>query len=110
MSGTKRSRNADEELSSDEILTIVRDIMTAPLTVKDKARVYRTKYPEFAERYEHLFNMACEPNFEFEKLEYMIRLREKVNTGRMTFENASKQVGQKMFDEYVKPMVDKQKM
>ena len=49
--------------------------------------------------------MACRPGLEMKKLEYMLNMRDNVIKGKMSVDNASKHVGQTMFDEYEKPIV-----
>ena len=93
-------------LPSDEIIRIVKEIQNSKLSVQSRQTFFRKKYNKFAERYSSLFEMACRPDLEMDKLEYMIRLRDRVNSGKTTLENASKNVGQRMFDEYVKPLVN----
>jgi hypothetical protein len=108
---TKRTRDADEsKLSSDVILEIAKEIQDytdgGPATKKD---VFEKKYPEFAKNYHMLFAMLCENGngFDMTMLQYMLNLRDKIDTDKVSFDNASKEVGQKMFDIYVKPNVPK---
>lgn len=101
----KRSRTdvVQEGISADEILKVVREIRDLDMRPKDRTREVQQKYPDFVERYPMLFEMACQDTFDMERFEYMIRLKEDIEKRRTTVEAASKEVGQKMFDEYVKP-------
>ena len=102
---TKRERSPDD-LPSDVIMNIVREIRSRPGTTKEKELWVEKQYPEFADRYKALMKMACESTFDMDRLEYLIRLREQVRNNERTVDDASKEVGQTMFDIYVKPVVD----
>ena len=92
-------------LSSSEIMRIVREIQLSHLSEEQRKGFYSKRYKKFSERYQILFDMACRPELDIKKLEYMLSMRENVLRGNMSVDNASKHVGQKMFDEYVKPIV-----
>jgi hypothetical protein len=106
MSMLKRTRTelADSfSLSSAEILAIVKEIRAFPGSNKVKERHFSQLYPEFVERYTNLFELACEPSFDMARLEYMLGLRDRIVAKEQTVEEASKEVGQTLFDVYVKP-------
>lgn len=92
-------------ISSSEIMRIVREIQSSRLSEEQRKGFYSKRYAKFAERYQVLFDMACRPELDMKKLEYMMSMRERVVRGKMSVENASKHVGQTMYDEYVKPIV-----
>lgn len=52
-------------------------------------------------------NLFEEDIFDMEKLKYMLDMMRSMGEKKTTFENASKEVGQRFADEYVKPLVDK---
>ena len=101
--GVKRDRSEVESLPSEELLSIVHDVRENKHTTKERAHLCRTKYPDFVERYPHLFEMICEPEFDLARFEYMIRLRDDIQERKRTLEDASKEIGQNLFDVYVKP-------
>lgn len=114
MSDKKRTieESSKLELTSDEIISKVREIITRQGNVKEKQRYFRKTMPEFAERYPALFNMACDPEFDssrMERLEYMLRMRDNVSSNKISQHNASVKVGENLYTEYVKPLVDKTK-
>lgn len=92
-------------LSSSEIMRIIREMQQSRLSEEQRKGFYSKRYVKFAERYQVLFEMACRPDMDMKKLEYMLSMREHVLRGSMSVDNASQHVGQKMFDEYVKPIV-----
>lgn len=95
-----------EQYSTDEIIAIVQTIVSQSGTQKDKHRVFRKTFPEFVEKYPMLFQMACEPDFNMERLVYMLRMRDAVHTQTVSQHQASVSVGENLFQEYVKPLVD----
>ena len=57
---------------------------------------FREKYPKF-------FDKLMEDNVDTQQMQYIIGMYEKVQRQKTTFDDASKQIGQRMFDQYVKP-------
>lgn len=104
---SKRSRNdaIDEHMDSKEIRTIVLEIACAAGSPKEKEAFFRKRHPEFAESYPALFEMACRPGFDMNRFIYMMEMREKVMQRERTVEDASMEVGQALFNEYVKPVL-----
>lgn len=104
----KRGHEANNlEFSNSEIISIINEMREASnLTQKDRARIFRRKHPEFAERFTSLFDMACSDNFDVACLESMLNLRERILANKMSLDDASKVVGQGLFDKYVKHKVD----
>jgi len=52
-------------------------------------------------------NLIEQDNMEMDKLKYMLDMIRSMGEKKTTYENASKEVGQRFADEYVKPLVDK---
>jgi len=99
----KRSEPEPETqpLSSDEIIAIVEEIAATGASLKDRQRIYRNKYPEFAEHYPVLFEMSTQDNFDLPRLKFMIRLRDKIDKSEITQYDASAAVGQTLYNTYV---------
>ena len=89
-------------LSPDEILTIVKAIYEAPPRL-NKSSVFRAQYPDFAENYKTIFDMACTSDFDFARFSQMIVLKKSIDAGKMTQYDASAKVGGVLYDAYVKP-------
>lgn len=67
----------------------------------------KEKFSNFSEKKPFLFDMAIsQDKFDFGKLKEFCSIIDKVNNGKMTSENASKYVGQKYYDQYVKNKVE----
>ena len=69
----------------------------------DSMSQLRQAHSEFIQKYPKLFEKLQENPVDTVQLEYIIDMFENVQYGRNTFESASVAVGQKMFDQYVKP-------
>ncbi len=62
----------------------------------------------FEKRYPMLYQMVTkEEGFEYQSLEYFLKMREGIIQNQMTTDEASKIVGQNWFDKYCKNKVDK---
>jgi hypothetical protein len=96
--------------TTDDILRIVNEIrayVDAGTTPNETRRrqVLEKMYPEFAMRHAHLFTMVCEENFDMDRLQFMLSLRDQVEKKEVSFEDASKTVGEVMFNAYVKDKI-----
>ena len=66
----------------------------------------RTKYSTFVTTYPKFFEKLMQDNInedEIKHMNYIIGMYEKVQKNKTSFDDASKQIGQRMFDHYVKP-------
>ena len=61
---------------------------------------FEKNYKFFAERYPFLSDMSLKKDINMDTLYYMLDLREKIINNSMTFEDASKKVGNDMYNEY----------
>jgi hypothetical protein len=106
---TKVDDSMGSAMTSDDIVEVVQDIVTTTSMVRS-AQVSKdlnvVKYPEFAKAFPVLFASACEPGFDIGRFMYMIQMRNEVKNEKRTMEDASKEVGQSLFDEYVKPIMN----
>lgn len=102
----KRSQPEEPEaMSSDDILMIVKEMCDYNGTSKEKQRLIRKKYPEFAENYPVLFEMGSKEGFDFNRLRYMIHLRNNIHNAKLSQHDASAKVGQMLYDVYVKDKI-----
>jgi hypothetical protein len=63
---------------------------------------YEEKYKFFIERYPFLSDMAVKKDINYDTLYYMLDLRNKIIDNTITFEDASKVIGNDMYDKYQK--------
>tara|TARA_B100001964_G_C13853905_1_gene431375 strand:- start:120 stop:497 length:378 start_codon:yes stop_codon:yes gene_type:complete len=80
-------------------------------TKKEFGQVMVSKYPYLSDNSRTMFEKCIDGEMEqpdqMEKLEYMLSMLERVQGNQHSYENVSKEIGQKFADEYVKPLVDK---
>ena len=94
-----------EHMSTEEIINIVEKIAHYKGSSKDKQRVFRKSYPDFAEKYPVLFEMSAQDDFDVNRLKYMLSLRSRVEQSKLSQYDASARVGQMLFDSYVKDKI-----
>jgi hypothetical protein len=90
----------ETQLENQEILTIINDIQSSPPNVEKRKEVYTKKYAAFAERYPVLFDMACGIDFDYDKFNYMMRIRGQISNKRRTVESASAEIGRTFYNMY----------
>lgn len=94
-------------LSNHEILRIVKALRAE--TSWDAATRWehcQKTYPTFAAEYGILAEKSCQEDFEMERLEFMLRMRQKVQEEEYTQHDASVIVGEELATTYVKPLVE----
>jgi len=94
-----------QEEDIEKILGIAKIISESKIINKEKH--FSKVYSHFQSTYPMLFDMCCSDRFDIETLKYMLNMMRKINNGNETEESASIEVGQKIFDKYVSPIVDK---
>ena len=92
----------ESQLAQDTIKNIISEIQRTPQNKEKRVEYFTMKYPEFAENYPILFDMACRDEFDYEKFNYMMRIRGQIEKKERTVEHASVEVGQKLYDMYMK--------
>lgn len=92
--------------SSEKILEIIKEIRikynldnVAEISDTNK-NDFKNNYKFFIERYPFLSDMAIKKDIDLDTLHYMIDLREKIITNSITFEDASKKVGNDIYQQY----------
>lgn len=94
-------------MNPDVILKISKEIKNS--NHPNKKLHFKIVHKEFATTYPLLFDMCCDDTSDFKYLEYMIGVLQNVQDNKTSAETASVNVGQTMFDHFVKPLVDKEK-
>jgi len=103
-------------METNEIRAIVQDIMLYieeqrnKMDFKDIITSLKdniTKVEFFKQRYPMLYQMVTkEEGFEYQSLEYFLKMREGIIQNQMTSDDASKIVGQQWYDKYCKNKVE----
>ena len=87
-----------------EIITEIRkkyDIENDDIS-DDNKKDFENNYKFFIERYPFLSDMSIKKNIDMNRLYYMLALRQNIIDNKISFEDASKKVGNDMFNEYHK--------
>lgn len=105
----KRERLDEEGLSNDELIRIVQTVASMRKSMREKRKYCQETYPDFVDRYPMLYEKACDDNFDMNRFMYMMGLRSQIANKTHTVDSASAEVGQALFDVYVKPIVDASK-
>ena len=113
------NKNNNENLNNNEIIlgyvkTIIKFINDENLIETKNinndfyTNTIKNKFNDFSVRYPGLFNLILNDpnNFEFERLIQMLNLKNSVENKTKSYENASKEIGQTYYDEFVKNKVD----
>ena len=85
------------------IRTEVRQILNEHHKQKKEKEEIQKTHSEFVIAYPKLFEKLLEDNVDKVQLEYILKMYENVQSHKVGFEDASKEIGKKMFDQYVAP-------
>ena len=110
----KRNRNKNNKdfvsdgYTTEKIIEIIDEIRInyniANLEQIDDKTIKKIEnnYKFFKERYPFLFDMTLKKEIDYTRLKWMLNMRENIIKNNITFENASKEVGQVMYNKYMK--------
>ncbi len=77
-------------------------------TVENKGEFFFDRYKNFRTKYPMLYISLCKNDFDMDRLKYMLGVLEEVGSNERTMDDATKMIGQQLFDEYVDPVVKEQ--
>lgn len=92
---------------TNEIKRIVEEIHSSRKINKEE--FFGEKYPDFKTANPVMFQVAVEGKMDLSRLNYMINMIDQIKNSQMTQDEASIEVGQVLYKEYVKPLVSKMK-
>lgn len=85
----------------------MQDVRRFRKTNKDGFRKrMETRYEQLYKMSPTLFDLVLSDDCDMDKLKWMLNMQEQIKLGKLDNNDASKIVGQKLFDEYVQPIVD----
>jgi hypothetical protein len=91
-------------MNKKEILDIVHIIQKS--NIQNKEEHFFEIYSDFAEKYPHLYKYVCNNSkIQYDMLEFMLDKIFDIDSNITTQNKASEEVGTKLFDEYVKPVI-----
>lgn len=81
----------------------IREYINKPgkATIDEKTQKIKEEHSFFCERYPLLFDMCLKPDFNYDHLNYFLRMRDQVISDKLSSEEASIQVGKEWFDKFV---------
>lgn len=88
-------------IDTDVIREMAQTMRDAAGTKEQKQQHFKAEYPQFAKDYPMLFEMCCTPNFDMGMLSYMLNML----ANSASKEAATVNVGQKLFDTFVDPVL-----
>lgn len=97
-------------LTNDEIITTIKNIINRKKSdemkeIKEEMDRYgkmREEFKSFADRYPMLFELSLRnDDFDWNSLNYMLNMRNKIINNEMTSEGATKVVGQEWFNKHI---------
>jgi hypothetical protein len=91
----------------DNIIKLSKEIQNSDIVNKEEH--FSKIYPSFKETHPILFSMSCKQNIDKNMFEYIVSMVTKIKDNKIKNEDATIEVGQKLFDKYVKPLVVSEK-
>lgn len=88
-----------------EVKKIIEEIQNSK--IEDKDKYYGEKYPDFKKLNPVMFEMSCAGKMDMSKFDYMAKLLNQIKMAEITQYDASAEVGQMLFKEFVEPIVPK---
>lgn len=85
--------------------SVLKDIFENPNTAPEH---FKTKYPDFFEKYPVLSEKVFDPNIDKDTLRYMLEQKNRIEANRQSEYDASVKVGSLLVDRYVKPDLENQ--
>jgi hypothetical protein len=79
------------------------------LSNEDFEAAMTSKFPYLAENAKTLFSRCCTGDMDDTKINYMINMMRKVISGKKSEHDASVNIGQRLVDEYVMPLIKDKK-
>jgi hypothetical protein len=92
-----------------EILRIAREIQASRMSIPERKSHYGFLYADFAKEYPTILEMCCRAQTpaDLAHLEYMVVQWRKIKDGALTQHDASVQVGARLVDTFIKPVLPK---
>lgn len=115
MSQSSSLRNVSHENLIKYINHMIRELSKSEVKELEKndkeawIKYMAEKYYRIRDLSMSLYDMIIEQrdNFEFNRLMEIFHYRDMIKSNQCSYDNINKEIGQKYFDEFVKPVVDK---
>jgi|UniRef100_A0A6C0CW72 hypothetical protein len=90
----------------DSLKEVLLEMEQSPLKGTKKEEYFVTKYKTIADEYPMIIKKACDDDFDYAKMFWMIDKKLEVDSQRISQHDASIEVGEVLVDQYIKPIVD----
>jgi hypothetical protein len=90
-----------------DVKKIIEEILNSKINNKEKEVYYGEKYPDFKTLNPVMFEMSCAGTMDMSKFDYMAKLLGQIQKAEISQYDASADVGQMLFKEFVEPVVPK---
>lgn len=85
---------------------VLNEMQQSSLVGKEKEAYFVNKYSDISNKYPMIIKKACEKEFDYSKILWMIDQQNKVQTKEISQHEASVQVGKLLVDEHIKPLIN----
>jgi len=90
----------------DSLKEVLLEMEQSSLKGSEKEKYFVTKYKTIADEYPMIIKKACDDDFDYAKMFWMIDKKLEVDSQRISQHDASIEVGEVLVDQYIKPIVD----
>lgn len=90
-------------MDKETIISIINIIQKSKVNNKDE--YYSNEYSDFKKKYPVLFKMACEEKLDFNTLNTMLNMLDRMKNNNISQYDASAEIGTLLFSKYVEPLV-----
>jgi hypothetical protein len=90
-----------DEVERSSIRKIIAFIREAQ--VDNKEEYFATKYATFKKKYPNLYSVACNDKVDLANLDFMLHMLEKMKKDNVSQYDASAEVGQLLYSQFVEP-------
>lgn len=90
----------------DSLKEVLLEMEQSSLKGHEKEKYFVIKYKKVADEYPMIIKKACEDDFDYAKIFWMIDKKLEVDSQRMSQHDASIEVGEALVNQYIKPIVD----
>ena len=90
----------------DSLKKVLLEMKSSPLKQNEKEEFFVTKYKSISDEYPMIIKKACEQDFDYAKIFWMIDKKLEVDSKNITQHDASVEIGEVLVDEYIKPIID----
>jgi hypothetical protein len=94
-------------IKMDDVKKIIEEIQKSKIDNKKKEVYYGEKYADFKKLNPVIFEMSCAGKMDMSKFDYMTNLLNQIKKAEITQYDASAEVGQMLFKEFVEPVIPK---